>query len=199
MEGANAMTGTVGKVKEPKNIVVIGAGIGGMCAAARLARAGHKVSIYEASDRVGGKCRTEWIGRYGFDTGPSLLTIPAVFRDFFQRTGQQMGQVLELTSVDPSFDYRFADSTSVKFTNLSRKSTLESIRSTYGEEAAQQWDRALIRAEAMWVLPANLSLSPNSVLHCHCSSDGTYSANSASSPQELLFATFHYLILIFQK
>lgn len=39
MEGANTMTGQVGKVKEPKNIVVIGAGIGGMCAAARLARA----------------------------------------------------------------------------------------------------------------------------------------------------------------
>ena len=150
MEGARAMTGTVGKVKEPKNIVVIGAGIGGMCAAARLARAGHNVSIYEASDRAGGKCRTEWIGRYAFDTGPSLLTIPAVFRDFFQRTGQHMGQVLEMTSVDPSFDYRFSDSTSVKFTNLSRKNTLESIRSSYGDDAAQQWDEALIRAEAMW-------------------------------------------------
>jgi phytoene desaturase len=144
------MTGTVGKVKEPKNIVVIGAGIGGMCAAARLARAGHKVSIYEASDRAGGKCRTEWIGRYAFDTGPSLLTIPAVFRDFFQRTGQQMGQVVELTSVDPSFDYRFADSTSVKFTNLSRKKTLESIKDSFGEAAATQWDLALMRAEAMW-------------------------------------------------
>ena len=144
------MTGMVGKVKEPKKIVVIGAGIGGMCTAARLARAGHNVSIYEASDRTGGKCRTEWIGRYAFDTGPSLLTIPAVFRDFFQRTGAHMGQVLDLTSVDPSFDYRFADSTSVKFTNLSRKKTLESIEESFGEVAAKQWDSALKRAEAMW-------------------------------------------------
>ena len=144
------MTGMVGKVKEPKKIVVIGAGIGGMCVAARLARAGHDVSLYEASDRFGGKCRTEWIGRYAFDTGPSLLTIPAVFRDFFQRTGQHMGQVLEITSVDPSFDYRFADSTSVKFTNLSRKKTLESIQESFGEDAAQQWSNALERAEAMW-------------------------------------------------
>ena len=59
MEGAHAMTGHVGKVKESKNIVVIGAGIGGMCAAARLARLGHHVTIFEASDRPGGKCRTE--------------------------------------------------------------------------------------------------------------------------------------------
>ena len=144
------MTGQVGKVKEPKKIVVIGAGIGGMCAAARLARAGHDVSIYEASDRTGGKCRTEWIGRYAFDTGPSLLTIPAVYRDFFQRTGKHMGQVLELEAVDPSFDYRFHDGASVQFTNLSRKKTLESITVSFGSEAAREWDQVLQRAEAMW-------------------------------------------------
>ena len=150
MEGAHRMTGQVGKVKEPKKIIVIGAGIGGMCAAARLARAGHNVSIYEASDRAGGKCRTEWIGRYAFDTGPSLLTIPAVYRDFFQRTGQHMGQVMELEEVNPSFDYRFHDGKSVQFTNLSRKKTLEAITQSFGEDASSQWDAVLNRAERMW-------------------------------------------------
>jgi glycine/D-amino acid oxidase-like deaminating enzyme len=48
------MTGHVGKVKNPENIAVIGAGIGGLCAAARLAKAGHNVTIFEASDRTGG-------------------------------------------------------------------------------------------------------------------------------------------------
>ncbi len=144
------MTGGVGKVKEPKKIVVIGAGIGGMCAAARLARAGHHVEIYESSDRPGGKCRTEWIGRYAFDTGPSLLTIPAVYRDFFQRTGKHMGQVMEIEAVDPSFDYRFHDGKSVQFTNLSRKKTLESITTSFGPDAASQWDAVLNRAERMW-------------------------------------------------
>jgi phytoene desaturase len=144
------MTGHVGKVKNPKKIVVIGAGIGGMCTAARLARLGHNVTIFEGSDRVGGKCRTEWIGRYAFDTGPSLLTIPAVYRDFFQRTGKHMGQVLEIEQVDPSFDYRFADGKRVKFSNLSRKKTLESIAAALGEEASQEWDQLLIRAERMW-------------------------------------------------
>lgn len=150
MEGAHFMTGQVGKVKEPKKIIVIGAGIGGMCAAARLARAGHDVTLYEAADQPGGKCRTEWIGRYAFDTGPSLLTIPAVYRDFFQRTGKQMGQVLTLEAVDPSFDYRFHDGKSVQFTNLSRKATLESISHSFGAGAAEQWDAVLNRAERMW-------------------------------------------------
>jgi phytoene desaturase len=144
------MTGSVGKVKNPESIIVIGAGIGGMCVAARLAKAGHKVSIFEASDRTGGKCRTEWIGNYAFDTGPSLLTIPAVYRDFFQRTGEQMGRVLDLQAVDPSFNYRFADGKEVNFTNLSRRSTLQAISASLGDNAASEWDRLLRRAEAMW-------------------------------------------------
>ena len=36
-------------------VVVVGAGIGGMSAAARLAKNGHKVTVYENSDRSGGK------------------------------------------------------------------------------------------------------------------------------------------------
>ena len=51
------------------SIVIIGAGIGGMSAAARLAKAGHEVTIYENSDRSGGKCRTEWFGDYAGSTG----------------------------------------------------------------------------------------------------------------------------------
>jgi phytoene desaturase len=144
------MTGHVGRVKIPEKIAVIGAGIGGLCTAARLAKAGHKVTIFESSDRTGGKCRTEWIGRYAFDTGPSLLTLPAVYRDFFQRTGDVMGRVLEMEEVNPSFDYRFHDGKSVKFANLSRKKTLAAIEESLGADAASEWDRVMVQAEAMW-------------------------------------------------
>lgn len=131
-------------------IVVIGAGLGGMTAAARLSRGGHEVVVYEASNQVGGKCRTEWIGKVAFDTGPSLLTLPAVYKDFFQRTGKPMGFVCPIEPVDPSFDYRFADGKSVKFANLSRKETLDSITKSFGSESSNQWDRIMKRAERMW-------------------------------------------------
>ena len=131
-------------------VVVIGAGMGGMMSAARLAKAGHEVSLYEASDRVGGKLHTEWIGKVAFDTGPSLLTLPAVYKDFFQRTGKHLGLMCEIKAVDPSFDYRFADGTSVKFANLSRYQTLNNLREAYGDDVARQWDQIMRRAEKMW-------------------------------------------------
>ena len=131
-------------------ILVIGAGMGGMMSAARLAKAGHEVSLYEASDRVGGKLHTEWIGKTAFDTGPSLLTLPAVYKDFFARTGKHLGLLCEIQAVDPSFDYRFSDGTSVKFANLSRYNTLNNLRASYGEPVARQWDQLMRRAEKMW-------------------------------------------------
>lgn len=133
-----------------ERVAVIGAGMGGMCTAARLAKAGYEVTVFESSDRHGGKCRTEWIGNYAFDTGPSLLTLPAVYRDFFQRTGDVMGRVVELAPVSPSFDYRFADGSAVRFANLSRKATLSEIEKSFGTEPAQEWDQIMRQAEAMW-------------------------------------------------
>lgn len=131
-------------------VIVVGAGMGGMCAAARLAKMGHSVHVIEATSTFGGKCRREWVGDVAFDLGPTLLTIPAVYRDLFQRTGKHLGQVLHIKPVDPSFDYRFADGSSVLFTNLSRKKTLDSIAESFGEKAAREWDSALKQAEAMW-------------------------------------------------
>ena len=132
------------------NIVIIGAGIGGMSAAARLAKAGHQVTIYENSDRAGGKCRTEWFGDYAFDTGPSLLTLPAVYRDLFLKTGKRIEHVLNIKPVDPAFNYHFSDGSSVLFPNLSNPNTYNEIEKSYGLVASNQWKELIDRAERMW-------------------------------------------------
>ena len=132
------------------SIVIIGAGIGGMSAAARLAKAGHEVTIYENSDRSGGKCRTEWFGDYAFDTGPSLLTLPAVYRDLFLKTGKRIEHVLNIKPVDPAFNYHFSDGSSVLFPNLSNPNTYNEIEKSYGLAAGNQWKELINRAERMW-------------------------------------------------
>jgi phytoene desaturase len=131
-------------------ISVIGAGIGGMSSAARLAKQGHQVTIFENSDQSGGKCRTEWFGDYAFDTGPSLLTLPAVFRDLFLKTGKRIEHVLDISPVDPAFNYNFADGSKVTFPNLSNPKTYLEIEKSFGISASQSWRQIIERSEKMW-------------------------------------------------
>ena len=131
-------------------ISVIGAGIGGMSAAARLAKNGHEVTVYENSDRSGGKCRTEWFGDYAFDTGPSLLTLPAVYRDLFLKTGKRIEHILDIQPVDPAFNYQFADGKSVSFPNLSNPKTYIEIEKSFGINSANSWRKLIERSERMW-------------------------------------------------
>ena len=68
-------------------VVVVGAGVGGLACAARLAAAGHRVTVFERAAEVGGKLVAgSWSGRratFRFDTGPSLMTLPQVFAELF--------------------------------------------------------------------------------------------------------------------
>lgn len=122
-------------------VVVVGAGLGGLAAAARMSAAGHRVTVVEQAPEVGGKLG--WVSRdgHGFDTGPSLVTLPQVFRDLFAATGDPLDDVLELQRLDPAVAYRFADGT-----RLAVPGTLDGVRSTLGPE----WSAFLDRAAEMW-------------------------------------------------
>ena len=125
-----------------KKVFIEGAGIAGLTAAARLAKAKYEVvisgEIYQNTE----------IGEYQFDHG-QLFTLPAVFRDFFQKTGKHFGQVLEVNGMDPAFVFEFEDLT-LTFANLSRSARLAEIESKLGKEAAAEWDKALKDGEYFW-------------------------------------------------
>jgi len=91
--------------------VVIGAGLGGMAAAVRLAAAGVEVDVFEQASVAGGKAASLSIGGYRFDTGPSLLTMPFVFEKLFKEAGGSLEDALELVPLEPLCTNFFADGT----------------------------------------------------------------------------------------
>jgi phytoene desaturase len=68
-----------------KRVVVAGGGLGGLAAAALLGRAGHRVTLLEAADYLGGKSRRITVDGQRVDTGPSLVTFPGVWDELLMR------------------------------------------------------------------------------------------------------------------
>lgn len=89
--------------------VVIGAGLGGLAAAVRLAAAGREVTVVEGREEPGGCCGTAQVGPYRFDTGPSVLTMPGVLADVFGAAGEEMDSWLPLRRLDPSYRLSYHD------------------------------------------------------------------------------------------
>ncbi|MEV6944970.1 NAD(P)/FAD-dependent oxidoreductase [Streptomyces sp. NPDC051172] len=132
-------------------IVVIGAGMGAMAAAARLAVAGQRVVVYERTQTYGGGVRRFERDGFGFDTGPGLLTLPAVWRDLFIKTGREpLEECVELVQVDPSCRHVFADGTSVTLPNASRAGVVAALDEALGAGAGGRWGDFLVRAREAW-------------------------------------------------
>ena len=92
-------------------VVVIGAGVGGLSVAIRLAASGHRVTVHEQADSVGGKLGLLERDGFRFDTGPSLLTLPELLADTVAASGVVLQDVLTLRRLDPIARYRFGDGT----------------------------------------------------------------------------------------
>jgi len=92
-----------------RRVVVVGGGIGGLTAATRLAERGYSVDLFEQNPTLGGKMGRRSFDGCVFDTGPSLLTMPFVFEQFFASVGTSLAQELSLVRVDPQCHYRWAN------------------------------------------------------------------------------------------
>lgn len=130
---------------------MIGAGMGAMAAAARLAVAGHRVAVYERAETYGGAVRRFERDGFGFDTGPGLLPLPAVYRDLFIKTGKEpLEACVELVQVDPSARHVFADGTEVSLPNASRAGIVTALDEALGAGTGGRWGDFLVRAREAW-------------------------------------------------
>jgi phytoene desaturase len=134
-------------------VVVVGAGVGGLAVAARLAAGGHAVTVCEQAPVVGGKLgiieRNTEAGVFRFDTGPSLLTMPYVFAELFAATGDPLQSSLALEPLEPLIRHRFADGTRLD-TASELDVTSARMDVAFGAGSGSAWRRLAGRSERIW-------------------------------------------------
>ena len=135
-------------------VVVVGGGLAGMAAAARLAKARYAVTLYERSDRLGGR----WAARslpagVLVDDGPAVHGFPAPWRDLFRKSGRPLEAELsrrgaELVPAPPAV-ITFADGSVLNWP-ANRGGQQAALTHTFGVAVAQRWSDLLDRLDRLW-------------------------------------------------
>jgi phytoene desaturase len=92
-----------------KQVAVIGAGIGGIALAIRMAVKGWKVEVFEANDYPGGKLSEFNTSGYRFDAGPSLFTLPTLVDELFLLAGKNPEDYFQYKKLDEVCKYFWND------------------------------------------------------------------------------------------
>lgn len=120
-------------------VVVVGAGLGGCAAAARLAKLGHAVTVVERLDRLGGAVGYVEADGFRWDSGPTATALPAVLRDLFRKSGRPLERELELVPVDPVREHRFPDGSAVAMPSGSRAAQHAALEAGLGPGLGDPW------------------------------------------------------------
>jgi phytoene desaturase len=99
------------------SVLVIGAGIGGIATAARLAQHGCQVTVLEKCGQPGGRCGRLVKDGHSFDTGSTLFLMPEFYTRTFAELGERMEDHLDLLRVDPTYHIHFKDGTTLALTS----------------------------------------------------------------------------------
>ena len=129
-------------------IVVVGGGIGGLASAIRLAAAGHRVTVLERNDEVGGKVATIERDGYTFDVGPSLVTLPHIIDEVFRTAGTSLADELDLVRLDPQFAYHWPDGSGLTVPD-GRDATAAAF-DRFAPGAGNQWRTFDDRGRRIW-------------------------------------------------
>ncbi len=100
-----------------RRVVVVGAGVGGLAAAARLAHQGFDVQLFEKTDGPGGRCNRLRVDGFTWDLGPTIVLMPEVFEETFRALGRRIEDYLTLRKCDPNYRVHFRDGSAITFTS----------------------------------------------------------------------------------
>src|SRR6056297_656073 len=89
--------------------VVIGAGLGGLASAMRLGARGYRVSVMDRLDSPGGRGSSLMRDGHRFDLGPTIVTVPQIFRELWSACGRDFDADVDLRALDPFYEIRWPD------------------------------------------------------------------------------------------
>src|SRR4029450_2972806 len=146
----------------PDPVVVMGGGRAGMAAAARLAKAGHQVELYERSEVPGGTWAPYQLPSGAtVDDAPSIIGSPAPGRDLFRKSGRpmeaelaRMGYALEPAQPPTMI---FADGAELRLPT-DRGGQFTALADAYGSSVAERWRDLLNRLDEVWQTLRGLGL-----------------------------------------
>ncbi|MEM8554635.1 MAG: 1-hydroxycarotenoid 3,4-desaturase CrtD [Pseudomonadota bacterium] len=132
-----------------QQIVVIGAGIGGLAAALRLAHAGERVTVCEAHSAPGGKMRTLPSAAGPVDAGPTVMTMRHVFEGLFADVGERLDNHVTLHRETVLARHFWHDGTTLDLFADPERSA-EAVRSFAGPKAERQFRTFSKQAQSLY-------------------------------------------------
>lgn len=130
-------------------VVVVGAGLGGLACALHLAGSGRQVTVVEREPVPGGRAGRLSVDGYEFDTGPTVLTMPDLIAEALGAVGEELGDWLDLTPLDPAYRAYYPDGSTLDVITDTTRMAAEIAR-VCGPREADGYLRFVDYARNLW-------------------------------------------------
>lgn len=131
-------------------VIIVGAGFGGLSAAALLAKDGYQVKVIEKNEGPGGRASVYSDQGFHFDMGPSWYLMPDVYEHFYANFDKKPEDFFELDRLDPSYKIYFSQDEVVDVESELEKNY--ALFDTFEENGGEKLKEYLASAEKMYEL-----------------------------------------------
>ncbi|MDC6451465.1 phytoene desaturase family protein [Alphaproteobacteria bacterium] len=105
--------------------IVIGGGFGGIATALRLKALGHKVTLLEKLDALGGRAQVFNKNGFKHDAGPTVITAPFLFDELFELFNEKREDYIEFKPLDPWYRFHFHNGQTFDYSQTIEKTKIE--------------------------------------------------------------------------